>query len=190
MRSPACFHDREILMMHLGEIAPEPGIYFFHNKEGHVLYVGKSNNLRARLRQHKANYDAVKSWICFFDQQFENLNVRIRDAHKQAASTSLDKLSGIIAWPLALIESTLAIDCACESIDAVNVDQCPPEELDRKEFVYVRSLKPPFNYQYNNELPSSERWKYYPRDYLKTKALSKLLSHRNRMLAMRMLDGP
>lgn len=175
-------------MIHLGEIAPEPGIYLFHNREGHVLYVGKLDNIRARLRQHKANYDSVRSWIRFFDQQFENLNIRIREASKQADSSLLDKLSRIIAWPLAIIESILAIDCAYESVDVVNIDPCPHKELDRREFACIRSLKPPFNYQYNNELPGSERWKYYPRDYLKTRALSKLLSHHTRILGMRMLD--
>jgi hypothetical protein len=71
-------------MIHLREIATESGIYTFHDKDGHVLYVGKANNLRARLRQHEANNELVKSWISFFDQEFEKLNIRIKKAFEQA----------------------------------------------------------------------------------------------------------
>ncbi len=174
-------------MRNYGEFANHPGIYFFYNKEGRILYVGKANSLRARLAQHEAGYDIVDSWISFFDQHFEMLNTRIRDAAKHMDGALFDRISKAIAWPLAIIESTLAIDCAYGIVDLIEVDHCSPPELDQREIMYIQLLKPPFNYQYNTDLAGSERWKYYPKDYLKSKALSKLFSHHNRFFAMRTL---
>jgi predicted GIY-YIG superfamily endonuclease len=175
-------------MLTYHEIGTEPGIYLFCDKDNRVLYVGRSDNLRARLRQHKTNHERVAPWIQFFDEQFEKLNMRITEAFKRTDSNLFDEIFGIVGWPLALIDSTLPIDCAYDSVGSVNIDRCPNEELDRKESSYVSRLKPPFNYQHNSQLPDSERWKYFPRGYLKVKALSKLLSHHQRTLAVRMLD--
>jgi len=177
-------------MIHLQEIAPEPGIYLLHDKEEHILYVGRANNLRVRLRQHEANYDIVKPWMCFFDEQFENLNLRIKEASDQEDGARFDKISRIIGWPLAMIDSMPAIDCVYGSVDAAHTIQCPVEELDRKESDYIASLRPPFSYQRNNDLPDSERRKHWPQDYVRSKALCKLLLHCSRELTLRMPEEP
>ncbi|HVH14945.1 MAG TPA: GIY-YIG nuclease family protein [Candidatus Angelobacter sp.] len=174
-------------MRNLDQINNETGIYFLHNKEGCLLYAGKATSTRARLRQHERNYHIVKSWLSFFDLHFENLNLRIREAARQSDEDAFNTLSARIAWPLALINSTLAIDCAFGSVDTIKIEKCLPQELDQKECVYVQSLRPPFNYQYNTYVPDSLRWKYFPRDYLKSKALSNLHSHYNRLLTMQRL---
>jgi hypothetical protein len=175
------------LKRNLDEIGYDPGIYFLHSMDGCLLYVGKASNVRARIEHHKANYDIVKPWLSFFDHHFETLNFRIWEAVKKLDDVSFQALSALIAWPLAIIDSTLAIDCAFGSVDMITTEGCFPEELNWKECTYIRLLKPPFNYQYNKDLAGFERWKYFPRDYLKSKALSNLMSHHSRILTMRML---
>jgi len=99
-------------MIHLQEIAPEPGIYLLHDKEEHILYVGRANNLRVRLRQHEANYDIVKPWMCFFDEQFENLNLRIKEASDQedgALKTMSDPRPFVSCYHIAAVNSL----CEC-----------------------------------------------------------------------------
>ncbi len=35
------------------EVLPEnPGVYYFHNKDGDIIYIGKSKNIRSRVTQH------------------------------------------------------------------------------------------------------------------------------------------
>jgi len=34
------------------ELEDEPGVYYFHNAEGDILYIGKSKNVRARVMSH------------------------------------------------------------------------------------------------------------------------------------------
>jgi hypothetical protein len=174
-------------MKHHDEFRTEPGIYFLYNKQGLVLYVGKANNLRARLAKHEADHDVVRSWISFFDEHFERLNIRVRKAAQCGDVTSFDAISRIMAWPLAIIGSKQAIDCCYDTVDSIKSDRCSPEELDLEEFKHIRSLKPSFNFQYNGEVADSDRWKYFPAKYLKSKALSNLVSHYVRRFAMQTL---
>lgn len=37
-----------------------PGLYFMYDKDGHLLYVGKSKNIRARLKQHFKQFHGMK----------------------------------------------------------------------------------------------------------------------------------
>ena len=171
-------------MKHHDEFRAEPGLYFLYNKQGLVLYVGKANNLRVRLAKHEADHDVVRSWISFFDEHFERLNIRIRIAAQRRDSKSFDSICRVIAWPLAIIQSKQAIDCCYDTVDSIKSDRCPPGELDLAEVKHIRSLKPPFNYQYNGDAAESDRWKYFPAKYLKSKALSNLVSHYVRMFAM------
>lgn len=39
----------------LSRIPDTPGVYFFYDKEGELLYVGKSKNIRTRVRSHFSN---------------------------------------------------------------------------------------------------------------------------------------
>ena len=169
------------------EFRAEPGVYFLHNKQRLVLYVGKTNNLRARLAKHEADHDAVRSSMSFFDEHFERLNIRIRKVAQRKDVRSLDTISRIIGWPLAVIESKQAIDCCYDMVDSIRSDRCSPEELDLEEIKHIRPLKPPFNYQYNGEVPESYRRKYFSAKYLKSKAMSNLVSHYARMFAMQTL---
>src|SRR5437899_2672232 len=79
-------------------------------------YVGEANNLRARLRKHEPDHEPVSSWISFFDEHFELLNVRLKKAARCKDAKSLDKICSIIGWPLSLIDSTQAIDCCYDIV--------------------------------------------------------------------------
>ena len=172
-------------MKHHDEFRAEPGVYFLYNKQGRVLYVGRASNLRARLAKHEADHDVVRPCIFFFDKHFERLNIRIRKAVQRTDVTSFDTISRSIGWPLAIIESKQAIDCCYDTVESIRSDRCSSEKLDLEEFKHIRSLKPPFNYQYNGEVAESDRWKYFTAKYLKSKALSNLFSHYARRFAMR-----
>jgi len=175
-------------MKHHGEFQAKPGIYFLYNEQGLVLYIGKAINLRTRLAKHEVEHDVVHSWISFFVQHFERLNIRIRKAAQRKDVASFDRISRMIAWPLAIIESKQAIDCCYDMVDSIKSDRCSPGELDLEEIRYIRSLKPPFNYQYNGEVAQFDRRKYFPAKYLKSKALSNLVSHYTRIFAMQSLE--
>jgi len=174
-------------MKHHDEFRAEPGIYFLCNDQGLVLYVGRANNLRARLAKHEADHDVVRPWISFFNEHFECLNVRIRKAVQRTDVASFETISRMIAWPLAIIGSKQAIDCCYDTVDSIKSDRCSPGELDLEEVKQIRRLKPPFNYHYNDGVAESDRWKYFPAKYLKSKGLSNLVSHYTRMFAMQTL---
>ena len=42
-------------MKKIADIPEEPGIYYFHNEEGDIIYVGKSRNLCQRVNTHLSN---------------------------------------------------------------------------------------------------------------------------------------
>src|SRR3989338_1562220 len=41
-------------------IPQNPGVYFFTNKRGVILYIGKATNLRVRLRSYFTNLDVSR----------------------------------------------------------------------------------------------------------------------------------
>ena len=45
----------------LDTLPQTPGVYYFHNEEGKLIYVGKSNNIRKRIIQHLANESTNKA---------------------------------------------------------------------------------------------------------------------------------
>jgi DNA polymerase-3 subunit epsilon len=42
-------------MAKIAEIPEEPGVYYFHNEDGEVIYVGKSRNMYQRVNTHLSN---------------------------------------------------------------------------------------------------------------------------------------
>lgn len=48
-------------MARLQEIPEEPGVYYFYNEEGDVIYVGKSCNLFQRVNTHLSNNTSVRA---------------------------------------------------------------------------------------------------------------------------------
>ncbi len=56
LRFPESF-DHKIL----DKVPEAPGVYYFHNGDGSILYVGKSNNIRKRVLSHFANKQTKKA---------------------------------------------------------------------------------------------------------------------------------
>ncbi|MFZ7113835.1 MAG: exonuclease domain-containing protein [Bacteroidota bacterium] len=56
LRFPVGF-DHKIL----DSIPERPGVYYFHNQDGTVIYIGKSNNIRKRVLSHFANKQTKKA---------------------------------------------------------------------------------------------------------------------------------
>lgn len=42
---------------HLERLPGTPGVYYFHNQKGKIIYVGKANDLQKRVRSHFSNND-------------------------------------------------------------------------------------------------------------------------------------
>lgn len=61
------------LVFILEELPSETGVYYFHNENGDIIYVGKSRNIRKRVNQH-----------------FTNDNPKSREMQKKVASVSYE----------------------------------------------------------------------------------------------------
>jgi len=61
------------LVFILEELPSETGVYYFHNDNGDIIYVGKSRNIRKRVNQH-----------------FTNDNPKSREMQKKVASVSFE----------------------------------------------------------------------------------------------------
>ncbi len=58
----------------VNKLPEEPGVYYFHNKEGAVIYVGKSLSIRDRIKQHLNNETTKKALemkYAVYDVSFE-----------------------------------------------------------------------------------------------------------------------
>jgi DNA polymerase III subunit epsilon len=42
------------------QLPTDPGVYYFHNKKGKIIYIGKATNLRQRVKSHFSNNDDGK----------------------------------------------------------------------------------------------------------------------------------
>jgi DNA polymerase-3 subunit epsilon len=67
LRSGSLIRNRKAAKLHpdlnpesLKDIPEEPGIYFFHDEKGDILYVGKSRNLSQRINTHLSNNTSVR----------------------------------------------------------------------------------------------------------------------------------
>ncbi len=67
----------------LSVVAESPGVYIFRDAEGVVLYVGKSTNLRSRLRSYKAGGDG-RVLIRFLVEQARTLETIVTRTEKEA----------------------------------------------------------------------------------------------------------
>ena len=45
----------------LDELPEETGVYYLHNEQGHIIYIGKSNNIRARVLTHLDGKNSKKA---------------------------------------------------------------------------------------------------------------------------------
>jgi excinuclease ABC subunit C len=67
----------------LGHLPTTPGVYFFKDAEGGVIYVGKAKNLRARVRQYARGGDG-RVQIRFLLAQLADVEVLITSSEKEA----------------------------------------------------------------------------------------------------------
>src|SRR5438093_9360522 len=57
--------SRKLLLERVKELPDKPGVYLFKNKQGRVIYVGKANSLRQRVRSyfHDAPGGPLTYWM-------------------------------------------------------------------------------------------------------------------------------
>ena len=62
----------------LGNVPTAKGIYAIGNKRGMVLYVGQSNNMQRRLREHKHGKQVIDQFVKEEFRQNNGVNLRIK----------------------------------------------------------------------------------------------------------------
>lgn len=61
-----------------------PGVYLMKNHQGEVLYIGKANNLQARLKQYFGKYKDTRPQIPLLIAQVESLETILVNSEKEA----------------------------------------------------------------------------------------------------------
>ena len=68
MKSGSLIKNRKASKLHpafdvsrIDDIPEEPGVYYFHNEEGEIIYVGKSRNLFQRVNTHLSNNTSARA---------------------------------------------------------------------------------------------------------------------------------
>ncbi len=62
----------------------QPGVYMMKDREGHILYVGKAKNLRARVKQYFAIGGDGREMVPFLTAQVETIDTLVVTSEKEA----------------------------------------------------------------------------------------------------------
>jgi len=81
---------------YLNQLPPTPGIYYFHNKVGKVIYVGKARNLKKRVVSHFTGLDISKKRQDFLREIHEISHV---DCPTEFIASLLESIEIKRLWP-------------------------------------------------------------------------------------------
>ncbi len=76
--------DNVRLNTRLGQIPNEPGCYLMIDKEGRILYVGKSKSLRSRVRSYFRSNDELSPRIKLMVRQVTDIDFIVTDSESEA----------------------------------------------------------------------------------------------------------
>lgn len=76
--------NADTLETRLKELPSEPGIYLMRNKEGDILYIGKSKKLRSRVRSYFRNSQSHSPRIALMLQQVTDIEFIVTDTEAEA----------------------------------------------------------------------------------------------------------
>ena len=66
----------------LAKLPRKPGVYFFKDKKGKIIYIGKANDLRARVRQYftreKDRHPKILALVAEIARQFADISRAFR----------------------------------------------------------------------------------------------------------------
>lgn len=68
----------------LQEIPPEPGVYFMSDKNGDILYIGKSKKLRSRVRSYFRDSQRLSDRIAMMVRQVTEIEFIVTDTEAEA----------------------------------------------------------------------------------------------------------
>ena len=68
----------------LNEIPAEPGVYFMHDHQGEILYIGKSKKLRARVKSYFQDPHLLSDRIRLMVQQVADIEFLVTDTETEA----------------------------------------------------------------------------------------------------------
>jgi excinuclease ABC subunit C len=76
--------DPERLENRLGEIPPEPGIYFMRDGSDRIIYIGKSRKLRSRIRSYFRDSQRLSERIATMVKQVTEIEFIVTDTEAEA----------------------------------------------------------------------------------------------------------
>ncbi|GAB4228912.1 MAG: excinuclease ABC subunit UvrC [Stanieria sp.] len=76
--------EPERLETRLKEIPAEPGVYFMRDRQGDILYIGKSKKLRARVRSYFRNTNRLSDRIKMMVRQIVEIEFIVTDTEAEA----------------------------------------------------------------------------------------------------------
>jgi len=74
-----------------------PGVYYFHNKKGKVIYVGKAINLKKRVTSHFSNNKSTKQKQDFLKDVYD---ITWRDCSSDLAASVFESIEIKRLWPI------------------------------------------------------------------------------------------
>lgn len=82
--SPLSRRTNSLRSFDLSKYSTEPGVYLMKNKAGLVIYVGKANNLRQRLKQYFAASGDERPMIPFLVAEITSIDIIVVTTEKEA----------------------------------------------------------------------------------------------------------
>jgi excinuclease ABC subunit C len=76
--------DPERLENRLGEIPPEPGVYFMRDESDRIIYIGKSRKLRSRIRSYFRDSQKLSERIATMVKQVTEIEFIVTDTEAEA----------------------------------------------------------------------------------------------------------
>lgn len=117
------------------------GIYYFYDENDVLLYIGKAENFRERMRKHMNEHEEYADYF----KIIENLN---EDTIAKLSDKDFDRYS----WAESLYGgSKQAIDQELHQVKRIGFEEDSSESLRQKEKELILKFKPPFNKESDSE---------------------------------------
>lgn len=137
------------------------GIYYFYDKDDHVLYIGKAVNIRNRIRNHLRNFQIMskfKKGIELCDLFIEKYN---QGNYDNSLYEEIIDFEVELRYSLAFHFKPVNIDYVFDIVDHVGIIEMVKEKIKEFEEMEISRLSPPYNFQSMNVLYNEAEEKYW-----------------------------
>jgi len=117
------------------------GIYYFFDNNEKLLYIGKAQNFRERMRMHLKEHDEYSEYY----KSVENVNKEVFEKMSEAEFQR-------ISWDESLLGGTKQhIDQVLNLVRRIEFEEHPSQNLSLVEKELIERCKPPFNKESNSD---------------------------------------